>query len=250
MKTIVKYTGLVLFICLIAKLIEGGDMNQLDNTPENWSFGDIGKQGSSYRILVHAHEDYNKARWINTRGENTTVLLNDVKDASQYATGNHPANKYCAPIYRIATLSDVLPVVESDVVDTNYGSKIIKILSNELTKLGPDKNLHFLASYTLISMVDPSSSDTIEQIMECFVLSLGKGIEKEVTDKGLSLDDPKVIELQKTLDETKNILIKLAKQMQDLGLDEGDLLADLVGVYAGTAVKTVREFNFKYGKVD
>lgn len=216
--------------------------------PEVWSFGDVGKQGHSYRILVHDPETYNKARWINPHGENTTVLLDGLEDAAVYATGEHPKNLYFAPIQRLMSLDELMPIAESDLVTDEYGSKIIKILANELTKLGPDKSLHFLGSYVLVDMVAPSSTDIIEQVMDCFILALGKGIEKEVMDKGYSMDDPQIVSLQLTLNEVQRSLVKLSKQMQALGLDEGDLLADLIGVYAGSAVKTLREFNYKYGK--
>jgi len=215
---------------------------------ESWSFGDVGQQGHSFRILVHDSAEYNKARWINPRGENTTILLENLNDAAQYATGNHIGNHYNAPIKRLGSLETLMPILASDIVGVDYGTKVIEALVTEISKIGTDKSLHFIASYGLASVaVDPQSANTIEQIMEAFVLALGKGIEKEVQDKGLSMDDPRIIRLQYELENTKNNCIALSKQMQELGLDEGDLLADLIGVFAGSSVKTLREFNFKYG---
>lgn len=250
LRSLLIISALILFMFIIGMKGEPIIMSteQWPLPKENWSFGDVGQQGHSFRILIHDPTEYNKARWINPRGENTTILLENLNDAAQYATGDHPGNHYIAPIKRIGKLETLMPILASDIVDSDYGTKVIETLGTEVAKIGTDKSLHFIASYELASMaVDPQSTNIIEQVMEAFILALGKGIEKEIQDKGLSMNDPQIIKLQNDLENIKNNCVDLGKQMQSLGLDEGDLLADLIGVFAGSSVKTLREFNYKYG---
>ena len=243
-------------ICLIAITIGlVGVAWSMNNTEwgekEDWSFGDVGAQGSSYRVLVHDHENYNKARFINPRGENTTVLLNDLNDAAQYASGDHPKNKYVAQIKKIGNLETLLPVLNSDIVGSEYGSKVMRALSYEIAKIGDDKVYHFLASFQLAStFAEVQSAAPLDQILESFISALEVGVEKELIDRGISRKSPEAIKLYNTLEAAKANLIDSARQMRSLHLDEGDLFADISGVGAGTAAKAVRELNFKYGKED
>jgi hypothetical protein len=215
---------------------------------QKFYFGDIGMQGGSYRILVHHPDDYNRAVWVNSRGENTTEVLENIEDARQYATGHHPLNKYGAPIKKIGQMDRILPVTGSDVFYREFGSLIIQDFANEITKIGPDKNLHFLANVGITEWADCESDEEFCRSLERMSEAIKISILKEVDDKGISHDDQRVVKILMLIDSLKENYRQMSPRITSLGLDKGDLYADLIGMYLGGALMILYQLNFEFGK--
>lgn len=239
---------IALVLCLASSTI-GWTGDSMTIPQKTWYFGDVGKQGHSFRILVHHPDDYNKAVFINPRGENTTVVLNDLVDARQYATGEHPKNKFAAPIEKIGTLEDILPIVVTNLPNDSFSEKIIKQFGEELAIVGPDKSLHFTTNVGMILFGDPNQPTNVTDTFETDFLAITKALEisiqKELKDKGISETDPRVYRLANCLGTISANYIMMAKTMNELGLDRGDIYADLIGQYIGMALVMVKQLQFE-----
>ncbi len=208
--------------------------------------GDIGQQGHSYRILVHHPDDPNKLVYINPNGENTTVILNDLEDAQQYATGNHPANKYNAPITKIGSLNALLPVISNTNLYRELGAEIMKKFSYEITKVGPDKNLHFLANIALTELSDCKSEDELGRGLERLFEAIKISIIKEMDQVGIGKDDRDRIDMLDIIDDLKENSIKLNVIINKCKLDKGDMYADFIGMYLGSALMMLYQLDYEF----
>ncbi|HBA83983.1 MAG TPA: hypothetical protein DCZ95_07820 [Verrucomicrobia bacterium] len=208
-------------------------------------YGDILQLGSSYRILIHYPLDYNKAVFINARGEYASPPFDTLKEAEEYSKGN---NMFQARMQRLSNLNQLLPILSNETLTQDFGSTILKLYSVEIAKIGLDKNLHFLFNAALAELSDTDGTEVIMASMERLTEALKVSVLKEMTDQGIIRDDRNVIQFLGRIDAVKRNYIEMGQIIKKTKLDTGDLYADLIGMYIGSSLLTLYQLNYDYGK--
>lgn len=100
---------------------------------------------------------------------------------------------------------------------------------NEL-ELPEDKRKHIRVSYGLYSLAHSAHDTKIGRMLSCPLAAFQKGVDKEFGDVGVRTPE----DLRTALKRAYYALGDLAETLSRYGLDEGDLIADLVGCSMGS----------------
>ena len=118
---------------------------------------------------------------------------------------------------------------------------------NEL-ELPEDKRKHIRVSYGLYSLAYPAHDTKIGRMLTCPLGAFMKGVDKEFGDVGVRTPEDVTIALKRAF----YALGDLAETLSRYGLDEGDLIADLVGCSMGSVREGLFELmpgdEKRYGK--
>jgi hypothetical protein len=114
--------------------------------------------------------------------------------------------------------------------------------------LPEDKRKHVRVSYGLYSLAYPAHDTKIGRMLTCPLGAFMKGVDKEFGDVGVRTPEDVTIALKRAF----YALGDLAETLSRYGLDEGDLIADLVGCSMGSVREGLFELmpgdEKRYGK--
>lgn len=110
-------------------------------------------------------------------------------------------------------------------------------LEHAIENLPLDKRAHILASKVLYSMVLVYEQNPLYALLCAPIGALQKGVEKEFGDKGERVPEDVKIAMKRAF----YALSDVAEQLLAAKLDNGDLIADLVGVYAAAVRQGLME---------
>jgi hypothetical protein len=198
--------------------------------------GDIYKVGSSTRILVYDMID--SYFFINPEGYQATDKFSSLEEVQLYCDNNHPKNKaseYKDRVYKlVGNIKTMLPDINSAIKQDSINDCFADIAKN-LSETGKDKVLHMLASRSLFliggDISDDISNDPFQLLMAAFIDALKIGLLKEFNDKGMSKEDFSVF--SNRLNQARDQIISIFKEIKEYNLDKGDLYADFIGISFG-----------------
>lgn len=127
-------------------------------------------------------------------------------------------------------------------IDENIFKQLTTLV--DTLPIDEDKLKHILFSRTVYSGVDLHSKTEYESFLASIIMTLTVGIEKEYDDKGLIMSQ----ELCDLLDDTLENLRKIARQTIRDGVDIGDIIADLCGIFTGGLRATISSLLMDYYK--
>lgn len=164
--------------------------------------------------------------WLRSMGERTHT--------ERYLAGDNVWGLRFKPVSHFGDLCALSSNVAAGIAYRTFG---IGEMAREVEKFGDDKRKHFEVSYGL-TLLEASGDDGLENLVLGPYRVFEIGVEKELRDRALSQQE--CVAIRAAMAAGRQEALRLLSEARALRLDRGDLVADLIGIGYGTAVKGLR----------
>ena len=196
---------------------------------DRWPEGRIGVTRDGRTALVCRTED---GRYFAFSAEGFP-LLHSEGDRDHIAAYLDGENLWSAAFTPVTTLKELW--ASSDQSETlDYSQYALGAFTRAVGTAGLDKRKHFEVSYGLMLASLPGE-DVLDNLLLGPMQVLKIGVQKELEDRSIPQDRRRA--LYAALDRATAELQQATREIRELGLDRGDLVADVAGIAYGVATK-------------
>lgn len=201
--------------------------------------GNIYRHGTAWRVLFALDAFDSKTRWIlfsSLNGEQTFTA--DAARMESYLAGDNPNR---AAMELAGHISQILPPASSNFTPNQLGGDLLQRILVELKGVGADKVLHITTSL-MLQLGQAESKSAAGGMLKAFATGLAVGIAKEVNDAGAA--GKSVI---MTCESLQHAADSIDLAIETKPLDDGDLVADLIGLGLMLVTEGVRQLRLANG---
>ena len=196
---------------------------------DRWPEGRIGVALDGRAALVCRTEG---GRYLALSEEGFPLLHSEGDQAhvSAYLDGE---NIWSTAFTPVATLKELWAASDrSETLD--YSQYALGVFARAVGAAGVDKRKHFEISYGLL-LANLQGEDVLDNLLLAPMEVLKIGVQKELEDRSIPADRRQA--LYAALDHAAAELQQVTREIRALGLDRGDLVADVAGIGYGVASK-------------